>query len=316
MFDYRYDGPQTMDLKQLRYFVAVAEELHFGRAAKRLFISQPALSFDIKKLESQLDIQLLNRTNKSVTLTNAGQVLLDEARYLLMRAEQARRLTLRSAQGFAGRLSIGFVNSILHRGLPETVKAFEQAHPDTEIVLMEMNSAEQAQALQRSHIDIGFVHWGTFPDSIRCEPVLKEPFLCCLPVSHALAGLAHIDLDKLANDDFILFPRNVSPHYHDRIIACCMAAGFSPRIRHEARLWQTVVTMVAHEMGVALVPRTLALTGQAGVHYCAIDGNGVQSEIHAIQLEAMQSAAARSFLEMYKAQQLLVSDEVIAASII
>ena len=123
-----------MDLKQLRYFVAVAEELHFGRAAARLFISQPALSFDIKKLESQLDIQLLNRNNKSVSLTNAGQVLLNEARYLLLRAEQARHLTLRSAQGFAGRLSVGFVNSILHRGLPQAVKTFEAAHPDTEIV--------------------------------------------------------------------------------------------------------------------------------------------------------------------------------------
>ncbi|AUF99847.1 MULTISPECIES: LysR family transcriptional regulator [Pseudomonas] len=292
-----------MDLKQLRYFVAVAEELHFGRAATRLFISQPALSFDIKKLESQLDVQLLSRNNKSVSLTNAGQVLLDEARYLLLRAEQARRLTLRSAQGFVGRLSIGFVNSILHRGLPQAVKTFEQDHPDTEIVLMEMNSAEQAQALQRGQIDIGFVHWSHFPESIRGEPVLAEPFLCCLPQGHRLADKARIDLAQLANDDFILFPRNVSPHYHDLIIARCVAAGFSPRIRHETRLWQTVVAMVAYEMGVALVPQTLAGTWKEGVHYCEISGDGALSEVHAIRHADNPSAAAESFLTVLKALQ-------------
>lgn len=292
-----------MDLKQLRYFVAVAEELHFGRAAARLFISQPALSFDIKKLEGQLDIQLLNRNNKSVSLTNAGQVLLDEARYLLLRAEQAKRLTLRSAQGFTGRLSVGFVNSILQRGLPQAVKTFETDHPDTEVVLMEMNSAEQAQALQRGQIDIGFVHWSVISESIRCEAVFSEPFLCCLPASHRLAGHTRIDLAALAQEDFILFPRSVSPHYHDRIIACCVAAGFSPRIRHETRLWQTVATMVAHDMGVALVPQTLALAWKEGVHYCEISGASARSEVHAIRLAGLQSAAAQSFLELFSALQ-------------
>jgi len=292
-----------MDLKQLRYFVAVAEELHFGRAATRLFISQPALSFDIKKLESQLDIQLLIRNNKSVSLTNAGQVLLDEARYLLLRAEQARRLTQRSAQGFVGRLSVGFVNSILHRGLPQAVKTFEQQHPDTEVVMMEMNSAEQVQALQRGQIDIGFVHGNTFAASIHSEPILAEPFLCCLPEGHRLAQQQRIDLAQLAGDDFILFPRNVSPHYHDLIIARCVAAGFSPRIRHETRLWQTVVAMVAYEMGVALVPQTLAMTRQQGVHYCEIEGDGSLSEIHAIRHADKPAAAAESFLAQLKALQ-------------
>jgi DNA-binding transcriptional LysR family regulator len=243
---------------------------------------------------------LLTRNNKSVTLTNAGQVLLGEARYLLLRAEQARRLTLRSAQGFAGRLSVGFVNSVLHRGLPQAAKTFEQDHPDTEIVLMEMNSAEQTQALQRGQIDIGFVHWGKFPDSISREPVLSESFLCCLPSSHRLAKQSRMDLAALADEDFILFPRNVSPHFHDLIIAHCMAAGFSPRIRHETRLWQTVVAMVAYGMGVALVPQTLAMTWKEGVRYCEINGNGMLSEIYAIRLAAVPSAAAQSFLALFK----------------
>ncbi|MEH6246614.1 LysR family transcriptional regulator, partial [Salmonella enterica subsp. enterica serovar Mbandaka] len=144
-----------MDLKQLRYFVAVAEELHFGRAAQRLFISQPALSFDIRKFEDQLGVQLLARTNKSVALTNAGQVLLDEARKLLQQAAEVERITQRSAHGLAGRLRVGFVNSMLYRGLPRAVQRFEADHPAVEIILREMNTGEQVQAIQRQQIDLG-----------------------------------------------------------------------------------------------------------------------------------------------------------------
>jgi len=147
-----------MDLKQLRYFVAVAEELHFGRAAKRLFISQPALSFDIRKFEERLGVQLLARTSKTVSLTNAGQVLLGEARRLLLQASEAERITVRSAHGLAGRLRVGFVNSMLYRGLPSAVRRFENDHPDVEIVLKEMNTNEQVQAIQRMQIDIGYAH--------------------------------------------------------------------------------------------------------------------------------------------------------------
>lgn len=152
-----------MELRQLRYFVAVAEELHFGRAAKRLFISQPALSFDIRKFEETLGVQLLSRTNKAVALTNAGEVLLGEARRLLLQAAEAERLTVRSASGLAGRLRIGFVHSMLYRGLPDAVRRFEADYPGVEIVLSEMNTQAQVQAVQRGQIDLGYAHWGRFP---------------------------------------------------------------------------------------------------------------------------------------------------------
>ena len=290
-----------MDLKQLRYFVAVAEELHFGRAAERLFISQPALSFDIKKLESQLGIQLLIRTNKSVSLTNAGQVLLNEARNLLLQAEQARCLTLKSAQGFVGRLRVGFVNSMLYRGVPKAVSMFRQAHPEMEVMLMEMNSSEQIMALQRGQVDIGFVHWAMFPDDVTSERVLAEPFLCCLPQGHPLAQEACIDLADLRHDGFILFPRRISPHYHDLIIARCVAAGFSPKIDYETRLWQTVVTMVSYGMGVALVPETLCAVWKDGVSYRPIRQSGPSSEIHAVYSEQAHLPAVMAFLSELKA---------------
>ncbi len=246
-----------MDLKQFRYFVAVAEELHFGRAAKRLFISQPALSFDIRKFEDQLGVQLLARTNKSVALTNAGQVLLGEARRLLLQASEAQRITVRSAHGLAGRLRIGFVNSMLYRGMPQAVSRFETDYPGVEIVLKEMNTSEQVHAIQRMQIDMGCAHWGNFPSDV----ISYADFFGAVSVlparDHPLARKRRVDLRALAQEPFILFPRTVSPHYHDLIIAQCVGAGFSPLIRHEARLWQTVVTMVGFGMGVALVPYTL-----------------------------------------------------------
>lgn len=271
-----------MDLKQLRYFVAVAEELHFGRAAKRLFISQPALSFDIRKFEDELGVQLLARTSKSVALTNAGEVLLGEARRLLLQAQEAERLTIRSASGLAGRLRIGFVNSMLYRGLPQAARRFEADYPNVEIVLKEMNTQEQVQAIQRAQIDLGYAHWGNFPPDVVSETLYSEPFLCCLPAAHPLARRKRIALAALAKEPFILFPRDAAPHYHDLIIAQCVSAGFSPLIRHEARLWQTVLSMVEFEMGIALVPRVLQQVHNERLRYRPLENGTLES--HTLQL--------------------------------
>ena len=227
-------------------------------AAKRLFISQPALSFDIRKFEDELGVALLVRTSKLVALTNAGEVLLGEARRLLLQAEEAARLTVRSASGLGGRLRVGFVNSMLYRGLPQAVARFGADHPGVEIVLKEMNTHEQANAIRRAQIDLGYAHWGSFPADISAETIYAEPFECCLPAAHRLAGHARLALSALAAEPFILFPRDVAPHYHDLIIAQCVQAGFSPLIRHEARLWQTVLSMVEFGMGGARAARAAA----------------------------------------------------------
>ncbi|PRX28432.1 LysR family transcriptional regulator [Paraburkholderia sp. BL18I3N2] len=286
-----------MDLKQLRYFVAVAEELHFGRAAKRLFISQPALSFDIRKFEEQLGVQLLTRTNKTVSLTNAGQVLLGEARRLLLQANEAERMTVRSAHGLAGRLRIGFVNSMLYRGMPQAVKRFEADYPGVEIVLKEMNTSEQVHAIQRMQVDMGCAHWGNFPADVISTPIFSEPFLCCLPAAHPLARKRKVDLRALAQEPFILFPRTVSPHYHDLIIAQCVGAGFSPLIRHEARLWQTVVTMVGFGMGVALVPYTLRQMHDSRVSFLPLMSETLMSQVLLLRRSGDAEPVADRFVE-------------------
>lgn len=168
---------------------------------------------------------------------------------------------------------------MLYRGLPDAVKRFEADYPSVEIVLKEMNTSEQVQAIQRMQIDMGCAFWGNFPADVVSTPVFSEPFLCCLPAHHRLARRKKIDLRLLAQEPFILFPRTVSPHYHDLIIAQCVGAGFSPLIRHEARLWQTVVTMVEFGMGVALVPYTMRQVHDDRVCYLPLQGNTLESEV-------------------------------------
>ena len=241
------------------------------------------------------------RNNKSVKLTNAGQVLLDEARSLLLQAEKVKRLTLLSAEGAVGQLRVGFVNSMLYRGLPRAMARFEAEQPNMEVLLMEMNTSEQALALQRGQIDIGFVHWARLPAGIASECLVADPFLCCVPAGHRLAGRARIDLAELRDEGFILFPRSLSPHYHDLIIARCVDAGFSPHIRHEARLWQTIAAMVGLGMGVALLPQTLCLAWKNQVRYLEIEQSGARSEIHAILAAQDAPHAAQAFLATLKA---------------
>ncbi|WP_321898637.1 LysR family transcriptional regulator [Burkholderia cepacia] len=290
-----------MELRQLRYFVAVAEELHFGRAAKRLFISQPALSFDIRKFEDALGVQLFSRTNKTVALTNAGEVLLGEARRLLLQAAEAERLTVRSASGLAGRLRIGFVHSMLYRGLPDAVRRFEADYPGVEVVLSEMNTHAQVQAIQRGQIDLGYAHWGHFPPEVESAPVYAEPFVCCLPAAHPLARRRQLALAALAAEPFILFPREAAPHYHDLIIAQCVNAGFSPLIRHEARLWQTILSMIEFGMGVALVPRVLQQAKSDRLAFRPLKDASLESRTLALKRSGTAEPVALRFADYVRA---------------
>jgi DNA-binding transcriptional LysR family regulator len=146
---------------------------------------------------------------------------------------------------------------MLYRGLPDAVRRFEADYPSVEIVLSEMNTQAQVQAIQRGQIDLGYAHWGHCPPEVESAPVYAEPFVCCLPAAHPLARRRQVTLAALAAEPFILFPRDAAPHYHDLIIAQCVNAGFSPLIRHEARLWQTILSMIEFGMGIALVPRVL-----------------------------------------------------------
>ncbi|MBP6345284.1 MAG: LysR family transcriptional regulator [Neisseriaceae bacterium] len=285
-----------MNLKQLRHFVAVAEELHFGRAAQKLHISQPPLSLSIQQLEKSLGFSLLVRNNKSVRLTTAGAVFYKEAITLLRHAQDMKDVSARVAQGFMGRLRIGFVGSMLFRGLAQSVRQFEQQRSGAEVVLREMNTAEQVDALSRGQIDLGFIHTSHLSTHMASKLLMVEPFICCLPKHHPLSQSPSIDVADLAHDSLLLFPRALSPHYHDRITAICINAGFSPYVCHEVRNWLTIVEFVGQGLGIALVPASMQKSDTELVAYRPIMHSEIKSETHCIWNPLNDSPLLQGFL--------------------
>ncbi|HEX7966964.1 MAG TPA: LysR substrate-binding domain-containing protein [Stellaceae bacterium] len=271
-----------MDLRQLRYFAVLAEEKHFGRAAQRLSLSQPPLSHAIRQLEEELGAPLFARTSRHVALTPAGVALQREAQALLQRAEEARTLVQEIAAGRRGRLRVGFAGSMLYRALPQILRDFHARAPGIEIVLRELNSAEQVAALHHDEIDIGFIHARAAPAGLEGFAYHAEPFVACLPAGHVEAvradGRRRVRLSKLEHEAFVLFSRKVSPDYYESIIATCLDAGFLPQVKYEVRHWFSVVSLVAQGMGVALVPRSLAKSRLAGAAFVPIPEGKVLSE--------------------------------------
>ena len=267
-----------MDLRKLRYFSVLAEEKHFGRAAQRLSLSQPPLSLAIRQLEEEIGARLFERTSRNVSLTAAGVALQREAEVLLRRTEETRLLVKAIADGKEGRLRLGFGSSMLYRGFPRILDAFQAASPDIELSVQELNSTEQVEALQRDEIDLGFIHGREVPDHLDGFRYHAEPFVACVLRDHPCAGARTLRLSRLRDDEFVLFSRNVSPDYYQSIIATCLSAGFSPRVRHQVRHWLSVVSFVANGLGVALVPSTLKASNMAGAVFVPIQEAKILSE--------------------------------------
>ncbi|CAM3919293.1 LysR family transcriptional regulator [Bordetella tumulicola] len=262
-----------MDLEPrlLRYFIAVAEERHFSRAAARLHLSQPPLSYAIRQLESTLGVRLLERTSRHVALTEAGRVLYREAQALLRQSEAIGTLVQRVDAGLRGRLRIGFVGSMLYRGLPDLLAAMRAALPDVEHVLTELNSHDQVEAVRRGEQDLGFIHANPAPAEVQTQDLMAEPFVLCVPDTHPLARRRRVQLLELEDDDFILFAREASPSYHETVLSLCVTAGFHPVIRHEVRHWLSVAALVSQGLGVSVVPACLARSGLAGTKFIAFE---------------------------------------------
>jgi DNA-binding transcriptional LysR family regulator len=267
-----------LDIRQLRYFAALAEEKHFGRAAKRLAMSQPPLSMAIRQLESELQTPLFNRNSRNVELTRAGTVLQREAWLLLRRLDEAKALVKAVADGKEGRLRVGFGGSMLYRGLPEMVDRFRKNNPGIELLLQELNSVEQVAAIKRDEIDFGFVLGAKTAEELNGFRYHSEPFVACLPERHPYAQARTLDLARLRDDEFVLFSRAASPHYFESIVTTCLARGFMPNIKHEVRHWTSVVSFVESGMGVSLVPRTLSARRAAAVKFVKFSGRHEPSD--------------------------------------
>lgn len=290
-----------MEFRHLRYFLALAEELHFGRAAQRLSISQPPLSLNIQQLEASVGARLFERNSKGVRLTAAGKAFVPRARALLDQAREAAHHARDVDRGLAGRLRIGCVGAALYCGLPRLLSDFQQRHPSLRLALRELNSQDQLLELAHGQLDLGFVHSRRVPREMSRRLFASEPFVCCLPVGHALAARAGVPLSALRAEPFVLFARAASPDYHERILAICSAAGFEPEIRHEARHWLSVVALVSQGLGVALVPAALARSGVGGAAFVPLSDRVPPSQCwcvwntrheNPVQVEFLQSLDA------------------------
>lgn len=285
-----------MELRHLRYFSVLADELHFGRAAQRLAISQPPLSVAIRQLEEAVGTRLFDRNSKTVRLTPAGQALRASARRLLRQAEEAALEARDVAAGSAGLLRIGFVGAMLYRGLPQALRAFQAQHPAVRISLAELNSGEQITELLHDRLDLGFMHTARMPRDLSCRLLLTEPFVACLPSGHALARKRVLAPTDLREQPFVLFARASSPDYHERILSICAQAGFLPEVRHEVRHWLAVVSLVAQGLGVALVPQAMQRSALKGAVFRPLEGVTAQSEAYGVWRPGPQNVLVEGLL--------------------
>jgi DNA-binding transcriptional LysR family regulator len=246
-----------MELRQLHYFVTVAEELHFGKAADRLQITQPALSKQIASLEKALGVQLLARTKRTVQLTPAGQVFFEQAQQLLSQAEATIQLTQRTDRGDVGQLAIGFTATAVHTVMPQIVYDFRQNYPNVEISITELATEAQVAALNQDKLDLAFLHPPIDARGIELHPILVEEFVAVLPQQHPLLKYDRIPLEAFANEPLIIHPRYEGPALYDGFVQVCQAAGFQPKIVKETISLQTRVCWVAMGMGITFVSSEL-----------------------------------------------------------
>ena len=286
-----------MELRHLRYFVTLAEELHFGRAAERLHIAQPPLSQQIRQIETELGFELFHRTKRKVQLTEAGQVFLDEVQQIFKQLEQAIQVGRQTSRGEMGQLVVGFVSSAPYNILPKILRTFRSSVPEVRLELHELTTNEQFRWLRESRIDVGFVR-PPIEDTFNFETIFQESLMVALPDTHLLAHQSDVCLRSLKNEPFILFPRLLAPGLYDLIISLCQQAGFSPNVTQEAIQMQTIVSLVAGGLGIAIVPESLQNLQRTGVVYKIIQEPTPKTAIAIIWRQNDRSATVQKFLEI------------------
>jgi DNA-binding transcriptional LysR family regulator len=254
-----------VELRHLRYFVAVAELLHFGRAAERLGISQPSLSQQIRQLEDELQTTLLERSKRRVRLSDSGRLLLEEARDILARADHAAVNARRASRGEIGRLRIGLAYWMDTSAVLATIRRLDKQRPGIAVQLRVMSVPQQVAALRDERLDVGFVRPPIGGPALRCELLYGEPLFAALPRKHRLAGKERVALADLADEPHIMFPRDAVPQFYDFTLEACRNAGFVPHVRHEVDLPHLALGLVAAGCGISLVPASARRLRRPGV---------------------------------------------------
>lgn len=289
-----------MELRHLRYFVAVAEELHFTRAAERLGIQQPPLSLQIRQLEQEIGTPLFRRLKRGVELTQTGMVLLDDARRLLDQVERTRTSVQGHARGEAGRIHLGFAGATyIHRLVIGIIRAYCERYPGVVLAPEQSNTARLVAGLRNCEIDVAFVRPPIIDaEGLSIEPLVDESMMIVLPESHRHASDRSLPLAALASDTMILFPRAIAPGLHDAIIASCHRAGLSPKLDQEASQTVSIVYMVAAGFGVSIVPQSLEQLRVEGVAYLRIEGEAPRALVSLAYRRGDHSTVVRNFVAL------------------
>ncbi len=290
-----------MELRHLRYFIAVAEELHFGRAAERLGISQPPLRQQIQALEEEIGARLFERTNRRVELTDAGRLFLDESRQVLAQVDKAVLLARRAHLGELGELKIGFTSSAPFTStIPSSIHAFRKAYPDVHLDLQEMSSRQVLKALLEESLQVGVIRPLALPDAVHWVELFREPLVAVLRADHPLAagsedGLA---IAALAEEPFVFFPRSYGTGLYDQVIALTRQAGFSPRIAQEASEAMTIIGLVSAGLGVSILPASFRRTRVDGVVYRTLSDPEATTAVWLVRRQNEGSPLALSFIDL------------------
>lgn len=285
-----------MELRQLRYFQAVAEELHFGRAAERVHIAQPPLSQQIRRLEEELGVTLLRRSSRRVELTPEGDRFLESVREILERVEGAVHAVRAVARGEEGRLRVGFVGPASDSLFPEAVRAFREACPRVHLTLRELGTLDQLEALRHGELDVGLIRlFRTNLRGFEHAPFAREPYVLALPEGHALAALEAVPLAALDGVPLIFFPRRSQPALHDTILARLRRCGAVPNIVQQAQTKQTTSALVASGLGVGFLHRSSCRSLRAGVALRPLVGDLPPVELETVWRPEAAGAVLRRF---------------------
>ena len=290
------DVSTRLEIRHLRYFVAVAQELHFGRAARRLGMAQPPLSQQIAALEKLLEARLFDRSSRQVQLTTAGRALLEEAAKILSLSERLKAVVAAAASGQSGTLSVGFSTSASLALVPPVFREFRERFPDVQLILREGQADDQLSDVEAGVLDVAVIRGPIKRPALRVETLRREAIMLVLPVAHPLATKSSVAWSDLAAYDFVLFPRVAAAAMYDAIIAQCSGAGFVPNIVHEATEWSTVSALIASGAGLGFAPASAARFHVDEIAFRALEGRTAIAEIAAAWRRDNTSPALRAFV--------------------
>jgi len=259
-----------LELRHYRYFLAVAEELHYRKAAEKLFISQPGLSRQIKQMEEILETTLFVRTKKKVALTPAGEYLRSEVEFVLNHLELTQKQVRSIGEGKLGEIRIGFLGSAMQRVIPKLLLQLKKSYSGIRTSLEELSNHAQVNAVLKDKLDIGFVRLARVPKDMNIAPVFEDSFSIVLPMEHPLNKKNFRGIEQLAEEDFILFSQEYSPLYYDTVMSICEDGGFSPKISHKSVHAQTIFKLVENRLGIAIVPTSLQHGFKMDVKFIAL----------------------------------------------